>query len=292
MIVVVGNLALYAETDFAVAWHGSAVVSMWLVDATQVAVVVWRSCLDGDYHRHVCCHCSLRVISIQLDYPDFGYIPCRYGWIAPCAKDRAWIPSCTFGDSPLNHALGDSSCSCILGDSSCRLGESSCNRSHHYVRGSDFPCLCVSHGNRSSHCFIVWLEAFKICVRWQSDASCACSTFVDRDALLVLHHLVLSCAEIDCKQFQSFQYRRLTRNTRWESVGSLHGVFDQSGHIPSGQSCGRLYRTTPLEVLHWVWQCCPWVGVPLHGAAPPINVDGQWPCDQRFLYVVVPPGAK
>ncbi len=40
MIVVISNLAFNAGADFAVAWHGSSVVSAQLVVAAQVAVVV------------------------------------------------------------------------------------------------------------------------------------------------------------------------------------------------------------------------------------------------------------
>ena len=45
MIVVVSNLAFNAGADFALAWHGSAVVSARLVVATQVAVVVGAAVL-------------------------------------------------------------------------------------------------------------------------------------------------------------------------------------------------------------------------------------------------------
>ena len=40
MKVVVSDLAFNAGADFAIAWHGSAVVSVRLVAATQIAVVV------------------------------------------------------------------------------------------------------------------------------------------------------------------------------------------------------------------------------------------------------------
>jgi hypothetical protein len=40
MKVVVGNLAVDAGAGFAIAWHGSAVVSARLVVATQIAIVV------------------------------------------------------------------------------------------------------------------------------------------------------------------------------------------------------------------------------------------------------------
>jgi hypothetical protein len=40
MKVVVSDLAFDAGADFAVAWHGSAVVSARLVVATQIAVVL------------------------------------------------------------------------------------------------------------------------------------------------------------------------------------------------------------------------------------------------------------
>ncbi len=40
MKVVVSNLAFDAGADFAIAWHGSAVVSARLVVATQIAVVM------------------------------------------------------------------------------------------------------------------------------------------------------------------------------------------------------------------------------------------------------------
>ncbi len=40
MKVVISDLAFDAGADFAVAWHGSAVVSAQLVIATQIAVIV------------------------------------------------------------------------------------------------------------------------------------------------------------------------------------------------------------------------------------------------------------
>ncbi len=156
-----------------------------------------RSCLDDGCRRHVCCCCSLCVVSMQLNCMDFGNIPCRCGWINHRAHGRAWTPCCALGDSSWSHALGNSSCSCTLGDSSCSLGDSSCNHAYHCACHSKVPHLRGSLGGSSSCCFVAWCGAFWACVCWQSDVACTCSALVACDTLPVLLPLVLSCAESD-----------------------------------------------------------------------------------------------
>ena len=89
MIVVVGNLALNADTDFAVAWHGRAVVSARLIVATQVAVVVSAAVLMVTIVGAFVVVVVHARFQFSLIMWIFGNIPRRNGWLAHRAKDRA-----------------------------------------------------------------------------------------------------------------------------------------------------------------------------------------------------------